>query len=76
MDRETIEQMIRAGLPDAEVAVSGEDGTHFEAVVISPSFRGLPTIKRHRMVYATLGSKMGNEIHALGLRTQTPEEAT
>ena len=74
MDSATIEQMIRDGLPDAEVRVSGEDGVHFEAVVVSPSFAGLPTIKRHRMVYATLGRFMGNEIHALGLRTQTPEE--
>ena len=76
MDSATIEQMIRAGMPDADVQVSGEDGTHFEAVVVSPSFEGTPTIKRHRMVYATLGSKMGNEIHALGLRTLTPAEKT
>ncbi|MEJ2383881.1 MAG: BolA/IbaG family iron-sulfur metabolism protein [Xanthomonadales bacterium] len=74
MDSATIEQMIRDGLPDAEVSVSGEDGVHFEAVVVSPSFAGQPTIKRHRMVYATLGRFMGNEIHALGLRTVTPEE--
>ena len=66
--------MIRDGMPDAEVSVAGEDGTHFEAVVVSPSFEGLPTIKRHRMVYATLGSKMGNEIHALGLKTIAPSE--
>ena len=74
MDSKTIEQMISAGLPDAQVVVSGDDGVHFEAVVISPSFSGLPTLKRHRMVYATLGALMGNEIHALGLRTQSPEE--
>lgn len=74
MDSATIEQMIRDGMTDAEVEVSGDDGVHFEAVVISPSFRGLPTLRRHRMVYATLGSLMGNEIHALGLRTLTPEE--
>ena len=74
MDSSTIEQMILAGMPDARVTVSGDDGVHFEAVVVSPSFEGLPTIKRHRMVYATLGKLMGNEIHALGLRTETPEE--
>ena len=66
--------MIRAGLPDAEVRVTGDDGVHFEAVVVSPSFSGLPTLRRHRMVYATLGSCMGREIHALGLRTLAPEE--
>jgi acid stress-induced BolA-like protein IbaG/YrbA len=74
MDSAAIEQMIRAGLPDAAVEVAGEDGVHFEAVVVSPSFAGMPTLKRHRMVYAALGAKMGNEIHALSLRTLTPEE--
>ena len=74
MDSLTIEQMIRAGLPDAEVRVTGEDGVHFEAVVVSPSFSGLRTLKRHQMVYATLGQYMGREIHALGLRTLAPEE--
>ena len=74
MDSVTIEQMIRKGLPDAKVSVTGDDGVHFEATVISPSFRGLTTLKRHRMVYATLGNLMGNEIHALGLKTDTPEE--
>ncbi len=66
--------MIREGLPDAEVSVSGDDGVHFEALVVSPSFQGRTTLQRHRMVYATLGSLMGNEIHALGLRTETPDE--
>ena len=74
MDSAAIEQMILEGLPDATVEVAGEDGVHFEAVVVSPSFAGLPTLKRHRMVYAALGTKMGNEIHALSLRTLTPEE--
>ena len=74
MDSVTIEQMIRAGLPDAEVQVTGEDGVHFEAVVVSPSFSGQRTLRRHQMVYATLGSHMGREIHALGLKTLAPEE--
>jgi len=75
MDSATIEQMIKDGIPDADVTVTGNDGVHFEALVVSPSFAGLLTIKRHRMVYATLGKLMGNEIHALGLRTETPEES-
>ena len=73
MDSTTIAQMIREGLPDAEVNVSGEDGVHFEAVVRCASFAGKPTLARHRMVYATLGELMGNEIHALSLRTELPE---
>jgi acid stress-induced BolA-like protein IbaG/YrbA len=74
MDSATIEQMIIKGLPDAEVTVSGDDGVHFEAVVLCASFAGKNTLARHRMVYATLGELMGNEIHALGLRTELPEQ--
>lgn len=73
MDSTAIAQMIRKGLPDAEVEVSGDDGVHFEAVVVCKSFAGKPTLARHRMVYATLGELMGNEIHALGLKTEVPD---
>lgn len=76
MDSQTIEQMIREGLPGAEVEVQGDDGVHFEAVVRSAAFAGKSTLQRHRMVYATLGSLMGNEIHALALRTDLPEDGT
>lgn len=74
MDSTTIAQMIRTGLPDAEVDVSGDDGVHFEAVVRCASFKGKSTLQRHRLVYATLGELMGSEIHALGLRTELPEQ--
>ena len=73
MDSKTIEQMIRDGLPGAEVTVSGDDGVHFEAVVRCASFAGKPTLARTRMVYVTLGELMGNEIHALSLSTELPE---
>lgn len=72
MDSTTIEQMICAGLPGAVVEVSGEDGVHFEATVISSDFEGKSTLQRHRMVYATLGEMMGREIHALALTTRAP----
>jgi len=75
MDSNSIEQMIKAGLPDSTVNVTSEDGVHFEATVSSPSFVGLPPIQRHRLVYATLGTLVGNEIHALSLQTSVPEEA-
>ncbi|MBW3566583.1 MAG: BolA/IbaG family iron-sulfur metabolism protein [Proteobacteria bacterium] len=74
MQADDIRDMIKAGLPDAEVTVGGEDGVHFEAVVVSPSFAGKRTLERHRMVYATLGEKMGDAIHALSMQTVTPEE--
>ena len=73
MDSMIIEQMIRDGLPDAEVVVSGDDGVHFEAVVTSAAFVGKSTLQRHLMVYQTLGNLMGHEIHALGLRTEVPQ---
>ncbi len=70
-----IQQLIEAGLPGAQAQVEGADGVHFEATVVSESFRGKLPLARHRMVYATLGGRMGGEIHALALRTLTPEEA-
>jgi acid stress-induced BolA-like protein IbaG/YrbA len=67
--------MIRAGMPGAEVQVSGADGVHFEALVVCADFEGKSTLQRHRMVYATLGEAMGREIHALGLQTRVPGES-
>jgi acid stress-induced BolA-like protein IbaG/YrbA len=75
MNAETIQQLIEAGLPGARAQVQGDDGVHFEAVVVAEEFRGKLPLARHRMVYATLGERMGGEIHALSLRTLTPEEA-
>lgn len=74
MDTQTITHLIQQGLPDAVVHVQGDDGVHFEALVISPAFAGKLPLARHRMVYATLGERMGGEIHALALRTLTPDE--
>ena len=70
-----IRQLIEAGLPGAQAQVEGADEVHFEATVISEAFRGKLPLARHRMVYATLGERMGGEIHALALRTLTPDEA-
>ena len=72
---EAIRELIQAGLPDASVEVMGDDGTHFAARVISPSFAGKGIVEQHRMVYATLGERMGGDIHALSLRTLTPDQA-
>lgn len=74
MDVQTIRNLIEQGLPGAQVEVQGEDGVHFEALVVSDAFAGKLPLARHRMVYATLGELMGGEIHALALRTLTPEE--
>ena len=75
MNADTIRQLIETGLPGSRVEVQGEDGVHFEDVVVCEAFAGKLPLARHRMVYATLGEKMGGEIHALQLRTLTPGEA-
>lgn len=75
LDAETIRKLIQTGLPGAEVQVQGDDGVHFEASVVSEAFRGKLPLARHRLVYATLGELMGGAIHALALKTVTPEEA-
>lgn len=75
MNAASIQSLIEQGLPDARVRVEGADGVHFEATVVSDAFRGKLPLARHRLVYATLGERMGGEIHALALKTLTPEEA-
>ena len=75
MDAQQIQQLIEAGLAGAQANVRGDDGVHFEAEVVCEAFRGKLPLARHRMVYATLGTRMGTEIHALSLRTLTPDEA-
>ena len=75
MNADSIRQMIETGLPGAQADVHGPDGVHFEATVVCEAFAGKLPLARHRMVYATLGEKMGGEIHALQLLTVTPAEA-
>lgn len=76
MDATAIQKLIEDGLPGARADVQGDDGVHFEAVVVCEAFKGKLPLARHRMVYATLGELMGGRIHALSLRTLTPEEST
>jgi acid stress-induced BolA-like protein IbaG/YrbA len=75
LDAETIRELIQTGLPGAQARVQGDDGVHFEATVVCEAFKGKLPLARHRMVYATLGDLMGGAIHALQLKTVTPDEA-
>ena len=75
MNPQTIRTLIESGLPGARAQVAGDDGVHFEALVVCDAFAGKLPLARHRMVYATLGERMGGEIHALALRTLTNDEA-
>ena len=69
-----IEAMIRAALPDAEVAITdlAGDGNHYAARVTSPSFAGKSRVAQHKLVYEALGGRMGGELHALQLTTAVP----
>jgi acid stress-induced BolA-like protein IbaG/YrbA len=70
---ESIEQGIAAGIDCEQVQVVG-DGQHFQALVVSSKFLGRSRVQRHQMVYAALGERMREEIHALSMQTLTPEE--
>jgi acid stress-induced BolA-like protein IbaG/YrbA len=71
---ESIKSGIEAGLQCERVDVVG-DGQHFQAVVVSAAFAGKSCVQRHQLVYAALGDRMREEIHALSMQTLTPEEA-
>ena len=70
---ETIESYLRQGMNCEHVQVAG-DGQHFEAVIVSPEFRGKTRVQQHQVVYRALGNRMQAEIHALSMQTLTPEE--
>jgi len=70
---ESVKAGIEAGLACEHLEVAG-DGQHFQALVVSRAFAGRSRVQRHQLVYAALGERMGEEIHALSMRTLTPEE--
>jgi len=70
---EDIERYISAGLACDHLVVTG-DGAHFEAVIVSTAFEGKRLIARHQLVYQALGDRMKAEIHALSMKTLTPDE--
>ncbi|MGA3306525.1 MAG: BolA family transcriptional regulator [Stellaceae bacterium] len=76
LDAATIEKLIKAGLPDARITIEAlvDDDNHWSAHVVSSAFKGKSRVQQHQMVYRALGSRMGNELHALALQTSAPEE--
>ena len=70
---ESIRSSIESGLACEHVDVSG-DGHHFEALVVSAAFAGLSRVKQHQLVYAAMGDRMREEVHALSMLTLTPEQ--
>lgn len=70
---ESIQLNIGQGMETEYLTVAG-DGQHFEAVVVSAAFAGQSRVRRHQLVFQTLGDRMRDEIHALSMKTYTPEE--
>ena len=72
MDLKEIESLIKEGLPDAQVEIQdlAGDGNHYSATVTSSEFLGKSKVEQHKMVYNSLKGKMGNELHALALKTK------
>lgn len=70
---EMVKEWIEAGLAESTAQVEG-DGRHFSAVVVCSAFDGASMVEQHRMVYAGLGDRMDEQIHALSLKTYTPSQ--
>ncbi len=71
---ESIKTHIETSLPCELVQVEGEDGRHFEAIIVSAEFRGKNMVQQHQLVYRALGDRMKQDIHALSMKTLTPEQ--
>ena len=68
-----VERFIAQALACEHLQVEG-DGRHFFATIVSAEFEGLPRVRRHQRVYAALGDRMREQIHALSMKTLTPTE--
>lgn len=73
LSAQQLETYITQNLECDYIKVSGDDGTHFEALIVSPSFVGKSMVQQHQLVYQALGDRMRTEIHALSMKTLTPE---
>lgn len=73
LSAEQVRNYIMQGLACDHVQVLGNDGQHFEAIIVSPEFVGKNMVQQHQLVYQALGERMREEIHALSMRTFTPE---
>ena len=78
MDLKEIENLIKEALPDATVEIQdlAGDGNHYSATIISSQFSGKNKIEQHKMVYNSLKGKMGNELHALEIKTKENDGPT
>ncbi len=72
MDLKEIEKYIKEAMPDAVIEIQdlAGDGNHYSAIITSSKFNGKNRIEQHKIVYAALKGKMGNELHALAIKTK------
>ncbi len=72
MDLKEIEKHIKEAMPDASIEIQdlAGDNNHYSAIITSSQFKGKTKIEQHKMVYNSLKGKMGNELHALEIKTQ------
>ena len=72
MDLKEIERLIKESLPDSIIDIKdlAGDGNHYSATIISSKFKGKSKIEQHKIVYSALKGKMGNELHALAIKTK------
>ena len=78
MNLKEIENLIREALPDATIDIQdlAADGNHYSATIVSSQFSGKSKIEQHKMVYNSLKGKMGNELHALAIKTKEKDGST
>ena len=78
MNLKDIEVLIKESMPDAVVEIQdlAGDGNHYSATVTSSQFSGKSKIEQHKMVYNSLKGKMGNELHALAIKTKEKDGST
>jgi acid stress-induced BolA-like protein IbaG/YrbA len=74
MNPQEIASLIEQNLPGAQARVETDGQGHYEATVVADAFAGKRSLQRHQLVYGTLGERVGREIHALAVKTYTPEE--
>ena len=74
LSAQQLEAYITQNLACEYIKVLGDDGTHFESVIVSSAFVGKSMVQQHQLVYAALGDRMRSEIHALSMKTYTPEQ--
>ena len=72
MNLKEIEALIKEALPDAVIEIQdlAGDGNHYSATITSSQFLGKSKIEQHKIVYSSLKGKMGNELHALAIKTK------